>query len=68
MATLAATDIHANGTILVAGLTTFASPRVGNQAYANWTYTLPFESFRITHYSDPVPHVPPVWAGFIHVN
>lgn len=48
-------------------LTTFGSPRVGNEAYARMCDTLPnLETYRVVHANDPVPHLPPRSIGYIH--
>jgi hypothetical protein len=48
----------------------FEAPRVGNQAFADafderFMKKLPV--FRLTHYKDPVVHLPPQWLEFEHV-
>ena len=48
---------------------TFGSPRVGNQEFADFVngMTGKFMS-RITHYKDPVPHLPLKAWGFFHID
>lgn len=48
-------------------LTTFGSPRVGNQVFSNWLQSRTSQSFRMTHNADPVPHLPPKMMNFHHV-
>ena len=45
---------------------TFGQPRVGNAAYATAFSSLAQE-FRVVHYKDIVPHLPPELLGFHHV-
>ena len=49
---------------------TYGSPRVGNLEFATHSNTLVKGSFntRITHYKDPVPHLPLESWGFFHVD
>lgn len=49
---------------------TYGSPRVGNQAFADFTNSKIKGNFnsRITHNRDPVPHLPLESWGFIHVD
>lgn len=50
---------------------TFEAPRVGNTAFAQEFYhsfTRKFPVYRITHWKDPVVHVPPQMLGFQHVD
>lgn len=35
------------------------SPRVGNQAFSTWAGQILFENWRMTHFRDPVVHLPP---------
>lgn len=58
LATIAALDIH-NLFGHVDQLYTYGEPRVGNEAFASYiTSSLP-ERWRVIHYADIVPHVPP---------
>jgi predicted lipase len=63
LATMAAIDIKNKIKIAASKITfyTFGSPRVGNQAMANYIFHLyPNGAYqRVTHYNDIVPHVPP---------
>lgn len=40
-------------------LYTYGAPRLGNAALATYIHSLLPNAARITHYRDPVPHVPP---------
>jgi predicted lipase len=46
----------------------FGEPRLGNPAFAAWSAgILPAgKQYRLTHASDPVPHLPPMDFGFLH--
>ena len=58
LTTIAALDLHA---IFgkVDQLYTYGEPRVGNEAFASFvTASIP-ERYRVIHYADIVPHVPP---------
>jgi pimeloyl-ACP methyl ester carboxylesterase len=47
---------------------TFGQPRVGDPKFAAW-FAARFGSwFRVVHWNDPVPHVPPADFGFQHVG
>lgn len=49
----------------------FEAPRIGNKAFSeafSSRFLRKFPVFRITHYMDPVPHLPPEALGYIHVQ
>ncbi len=50
--------------------TTLGSPRVGNQAFADFVdASLSSGDFaRITNKADPVPHLPPLALDFVHAQ
>lgn len=50
-------------------LYTFGSPRVGNSAFVGWlaAHLTTGRQFRVTHRSDPVPHLPPMYWGYVHL-
>jgi predicted lipase len=58
LATIGALDIR---TLFghVDQLYTFGEPRVGNEAFASYVTSSIPERYRIIHYADIVPHVPP---------
>ncbi len=70
LALLAAVDIKANmRPSLPISLYTYGQPRVGNQAWANYVYSLfPNNYVRVVHADDTVPHVPPRVSGFKHAG
>jgi hypothetical protein len=49
-------------------LCTFASPRVGDTAFANAFNALGLTSWRIVNVPDLVPKLPPEFFGFSHVD
>jgi hypothetical protein len=49
---------------------TYGEPRVGNPAWAKWvseSVLVGGTQFRLTHEADPVPRLPPLEFGFLHV-
>jgi len=43
----------------------FGQPRVGNPSFETYQTTV-LGSYRVTHWQDPVPHLPPEIFGFVH--
>jgi hypothetical protein len=72
VAILAAADItlaYKNVTSKIA-VYTYGEPRVGNPAWAKWmaeAVLVGGKQYRVTHEADPVPRVPPLEFGFLHV-
>jgi len=71
LATIAATEMYfdlQSSSSVPANLIvyTYGSPRVGNIIYAGLYNQLVNTTWRVTHYEDPVPHLPPIWMGFYH--
>jgi predicted lipase len=52
----------------VTALCTFASPRVGNQAFSDHFRALDVTSWRIVNEPDIAPNLPPDIFGFVHVD
>lgn len=46
---------------------TYGQPRVGNDAYYSY-YKSIIGEYRVVHYADIVPHLPPESFGFHHVS
>lgn len=65
IATLAAADLRNNG--YAATLYAYASPRVANKALAAHI-TNQGNNYRFTHTKDPVPHLPPLGLGYVHIS
>ncbi|KXJ93288.1 lipase [Microdochium bolleyi] len=49
-------------------LFTYGSPRVGNEDFAQFVTNQPGRNYRVTHLTDPVPRLPPIFLGFRHVS
>ena len=50
----------------IGGVYTYGQPRVGNKQFAHFYNTGKHVSWRVTHWHDPVPHLPLEWQGFWH--
>lgn len=66
VATLAATDLRTKG-YPSATFYAFASPRVANPALATFI-TNQGNNYRFTHTNDPVPKLPLLTMGYVHVS
>ncbi|OPB37243.1 extracellular lipase-like protein [Trichoderma guizhouense] len=66
VATLAASVLRTQGFAI--DVYTFGSPRVGNDVYANFVTSQPGSEFRVTHFDDPVPRLPPIIFDYRHVS
>lgn len=65
--TLAAVELRNLG--YACDLYTYGSPRVGNLAFAKFVTSQAGAEYRATHYDDPVPRLPPIWAsGYYHTS
>jgi hypothetical protein len=47
---------------------TVGQPRVGNKEFSEWFDTFQFNYLRVVNQLDLAPHLPPRWAGFLHVS
>lgn len=54
--------------IQVAALYTFGAPRAGNADFSATLHNASVDVFRVTHFRDIVPHLPPTWIGFQHTT
>jgi len=54
--------------IEVNSLYTYGTPRVGNGAFHDFHAKVVPTSYRITHFADPVPHLPLLLMGFYHTD
>ena len=69
IAMLAAYELQYEFKIPVDGAWTFGQPRVGNQAFHDfYNDNSPRVTWRLTHWRDPVPHVPLKSMGFSHIG
>jgi predicted lipase len=46
-------------------LYTFGMPRIGNERFAEYAHSMYPKAYRVTHWRDPVPHIPLEDMGFI---
>ncbi|KAK2051648.1 lipase [Colletotrichum caudatum] len=46
----------------------YGSPRVGNEDFVDFFNGLPGQTFRVTHWDDPVPRLPGHQFGYYHVD
>lgn len=67
VATLAAADIRGQKGYASATLYAFASPRVANSALASYI-TTQNNNYRFTHTDDPVPQLPTLSMGYVHIS
>jgi hypothetical protein len=68
LATVASLDIAEELNMSSITMVGLAGPRVGNPAYAELFQTLISDYYRITHSNDPIPHLPPMFLGFMHIG
>lgn len=68
LAALAASELAHGQSLPVTAVYTFGQPRVGNQAFQAFYNTGPHVAWRVTHWKDPVPHLPMKALGFHHVS
>ncbi|OAA41642.1 lipase [Metarhizium rileyi] len=66
IATIGAAYLRRDG--LAVDLYTFGSPRIGNNKFANWFISRPGGHWRVTHESDIIPRLPPIFMGYRHVS
>merc|ERR1719272_335132 len=71
LAVLCAAEIGAENRSLglnVTGVYTYGEPRVGNKAFQEFYNSGAHVSWRLTHWKDPVPHLPLEGMGFHHIS
>ena len=72
LASICAVQLYQKGARLDS-VVTFGSPRTGNPTFARWYHEIIFNrtryAFRVTHYRDPIVHLPPLnyFVSFQHV-
>lgn len=66
VATLGAAQLRNDGHAI--DLYTYGSPRVGNDAIADYVSDQDGPEWRITHLDDPVPRLPPITFGYRHTS
>jgi len=67
LAVLTANELHYGEGLVVDAVYTFGEPRVGNLAFKNYYNARGRVSWRVTHWRDPVPHLPPESFDFMHI-
>jgi len=69
IAMLASYELQYELKIPVDGVYTYGQPRVGNQAFHDfYNDNSPRVTWRLTHWRDPVPHLPLQSMGFSHIG
>ncbi|GAB9465242.1 hypothetical protein Gpo141_00002657 [Globisporangium polare] len=61
-------ELHFVENITVNALYSFGEPRVGNPDFSTMLHNSSIDMYRITHFRDVVPHLPPTWVGFQHTT
>uniref|UniRef100_A0A6B2LEG4 Fungal lipase-type domain-containing protein n=1 Tax=Arcella intermedia TaxID=1963864 RepID=A0A6B2LEG4_9EUKA len=66
LAELGALDLIQTFRVRVSSMYHFGGPRLGNDAFTRYLLSSIGEVYRVTHWMDPVPHLPPEAFGFVH--
>jgi pimeloyl-ACP methyl ester carboxylesterase len=66
IASLAAAALRNSG--LTVALYSFGSPRIGGTAISSYITNQPGGNYRLTHWNDPVPKVPLLIMGYVHIS
>lgn len=66
VASLAAAQLRNDGYDVA--LYTFGSPRIAGSKLSNYITNQPGGNFRVTHWNDLVPRLPPIVFGFVHIS
>ncbi|KAL5119540.1 hypothetical protein ACEQ8H_002605 [Pleosporales sp. CAS-2024a] len=66
IATLAAASLRNAG--YTVALYNYGSPRVGGTAISSYITNQPGGNYRVTHMNDPVPKLPTLLMGFVHIS
>jgi alpha-beta hydrolase superfamily lysophospholipase len=66
IASLAAAQLRNYG--LTITLYNFGSPRIGGSKISSYISNQPGGTFRVTHWNDPVPKVPLLTMGYVHIS
>jgi len=67
MAVLCAADLAFTHGLSIEAVYTFGDPRAGNSKFVELFEAASKETWRVTHWRDPVPHLVPEALGFAHV-
>jgi hypothetical protein len=66
IASLAAAHLRNSG--LNVALYNFGSPRIGGTKISSYITNQPGGNFRMTHWNDPVPKIPLLTMGYVHIS
>jgi len=66
IATIAAAELRNSGYTVT--MYSFGAPRIANSKLSDYITKQPGGNYRITHFNDPVPNVPPIIMDFAHVS
>ncbi|EDU49952.1 lipase precursor [Pyrenophora tritici-repentis Pt-1C-BFP] len=66
IATLAAANMRHDG--YTVALYNFGSPRIGGAKISNYITNQPGGNYRVTHWNDPIPRVPLLTMGYVHIS
>lgn len=66
IATLAAAQLRNSG--YTVALYNFGSPRVGGTKISSYITNQPGGNYRVTHWNDPVPKLPLLTMGYVHIS
>ncbi|KAF2738367.1 alpha/beta-hydrolase [Polyplosphaeria fusca] len=66
IATLAAAQLRNDGYNTT--LYTFGAPRVASATLSSYITKQAGGNYRITHWNDPVPRLPPLWMNYVHIS
>jgi alpha-beta hydrolase superfamily lysophospholipase len=66
IASLGAAQLRNSG--LTIALYTFGSPRIGGTKTSSYISNQPGGNFRVTHWNDPVPKLPLLTMGYVHIS
>ncbi|KAF2271182.1 alpha/beta-hydrolase [Lojkania enalia] len=66
IATLAAAQLRNEG--YTVALYTFGAPRIASSKLSDYITKQPGGNYRITHWNDPVPRLPPLAMSYVHIS
>jgi predicted lipase len=66
IASLAAADLRKGG--YTVALYTFGAPRIASPTLSDFISNQPGGNYRITHYNDIVPRLPPIAFNYVHIS
>jgi len=66
IATLAAAQLRKNGYTVT--LYSFGAPRIGSSQISDYITKQAGGNYRVTHWNDPIPRLPPLTLGYVHIS